>query len=234
MGVKHAIAVGVGGVIVLAVGYLAYKYFKDDPIISKIKAELKRLGVVHIQNDDYIEFDELTKLISVIRRCTKELSKIDWRLNKISRETLLKAKDYVKYTEIVIKGYLIQKKSEEYVKSIIFDRLRITKEIFDGSVAKYEETKRYKIFLIELCDKRKIKKITEREAIEIFERKKSLEKEVTAEKYVPEELKALCIENIGENWKEVVKEYIIDDMLCIDYCITCEDTKELFYRYNLS
>jgi len=196
---------------------LASRLFKKD---NKFLEELKDIGIVQVQHNRCVSPNKLLKILYLLHKYSYEYTKESKEYNQGQREELLKRLDYESYILAVINDYVLTIKVEEQIKNYIYDELGINQEILQASINRYqEETKREEIRHMEYI-LRSERNVTEEEIENIIKEKLILKDTLKGEINIQEKHKRRCIKVFGNNWEDIVKDYIIGDILYEKYKIS--------------
>ena len=212
---------GIVGASILV--YSIDRYRKGFNRTTQFEKDLKKIGEIYINDDNVIELDTFLKITKIIYEYSKELKKINRKINRTARQYTLESRNFSLYTSHIIKAYEIEYQTEEYIKSLALDIIEVPEKIYNDTFNAYKNTQEYKEFakmLYELDDN----VIIEEEEVQIiFNDKKKFDKEIDIQLFVPEEYEKDCEDIIKDDWREVIKNLIIDDKLYAKYKITLKD-----------
>jgi len=219
--VTAGVAVGVAGSYV--VSYISRKWTQEDPLRVLIEYELS--------NVDNASEDKAIKIAEIVHKYSKQYTKYSWRVNRITRRALFKDKNYSKYIATILEGFLTKKKAQESVRGIVLKKLKISKEKLNEILEEHKFGDRHYIDSLEGLNT--TEPLTIKTAREILYERRRIEMEVDLATYVPESLEEKCEKIVGGNWRNVIKKFIVDDMLYETYSVTAEEAEE-FLKKNES
>eukprot|EP00826_Nyctotherus_ovalis_P062199 TRINITY_DN8959_c0_g1_i2.p1 TRINITY_DN8959_c0_g1~~TRINITY_DN8959_c0_g1_i2.p1 ORF type:complete len:233 (-),score=67.68 TRINITY_DN8959_c0_g1_i2:465-1163(-) len=218
------------GVLVSAtLAFKAIKYYKSKNILAQFEKEIKNVGEINVESSKPIGFYAFLQIAQIIDKYSNEIKRLNWQANKLERQSLLKAREFARYTYSLIKAYEIQQESKQYIQNIVLDKLNIPEHIYERSVEAYKDKEGY-VSIIEEDDE--IEEIKEEEAKEMAKELERLKQEVDIDFYVPEELRDDCAAAMQNNWSSIIRDYIVDDRFYGQYGISAKQLEKHFRNHK--
>eukprot|EP00826_Nyctotherus_ovalis_P039035 TRINITY_DN3718_c0_g1_i7.p1 TRINITY_DN3718_c0_g1~~TRINITY_DN3718_c0_g1_i7.p1 ORF type:complete len:289 (+),score=83.56 TRINITY_DN3718_c0_g1_i7:1495-2361(+) len=218
--VAAGISAGVAGSC--AAGYFARDYLKEDPLCVLVEDELQNVAT---KEGKPIEPEQAVKIVEVVHKYSKQYTKLNWRVNRVKRRTFFKANNYPKYIKTILNGFYDKRKVEERVRKIALNKLKISKETLEELMRKYKEEKlKHSVDVLEGLST--TEPLSTKKAQEVMYERRRLEMEVDLDNYVSKNMEEKCKKVIGEDWKEVIRKFIVDDMLHDSYNVTAKEAEE--------
>ncbi len=196
---------------ITAVG-VAYYLRKEDTALA-FEDDIASIGIVPVNHDRTMSFDKLRHVALAIHRYALDCKRVDKENNRRRRLGLLKAHRYSEYVYALLEGHTIRKESEQYIKNVVFDKLAINQEIFAASLDKAQHDPKYSAMQTAMDAMDVPRGFPEEKAREMEKERVALLAKTDIAFYVPEELERECLEALGGDWRNVVKTWIVDDLL---------------------
>lgn len=195
---------------------IATRFFKQSRD-GEFLEELERLGSVQIQHNLSVSPNKLRDILALLHKYSYEFTKEIKEYNQRERQSLLECLNFQDYILAVVNDSITTKEIEEQVKNLIFDKLIINQEVLNASISKYQkEAKREETRHLEYI-LRSRKLITIDKAKLILNDKSKLEAQINPKLLTPGRMRKECLEVLGNDWEEVIKEYLVEDMLYAKY-----------------